>query len=1049
MKRFSLYFFSFLIVILLFFIIFFNKISSYTKKRLETYVFHMLPEGSKYRKVVFDFFESYVEEIEIKDYGNAKRIIIKYTPIELLFRKIRCIFIEDAEVFIKTANGLDKKEIKFPKLKVDEIRLKSLKLNFNNNILYVNSTLSLLSIEKQILLRIKKFSCLSDYININDAFGDISITDKIMLNLYSVKTENSTFEVDGTPDSLFVKGELFLQDLIKKIPLMGNVSFKMLYKDKKIFADGYIREINYKDNNLKDITFTINNEKMYFMGKNIEGELIGIFNKKRNLKIRFNKFDLSFMNKNFKETIFSGDILLSMQDSIFSFKSLLKGVFYGVISDTLVLNGSFKDKIINIEKFYLSKGSISSKLVFSIKDTSIYGFINCNGFKINEQPYLRKFLNNGYLSFQISFNGNTTIGSFWLEDINGKNLYVKSGGLNFEIENLKKLNGNFDIFISDASLYERNIDNVYFTGLFNGFDFETKGLIKSNYFTLKTEIAKKSNVVEMKKINIITSNDTFFSISPTRVIFQNGDVNISGFSISNGSDFKTGLNLNLNRNGKIYGGLSVLNLNLKDIRNIINREVSGIIDIVMAISGKLSTPSYTITMKGKNITEEYPFGDSVTIFLSGVKEKAELLLKIFERNKRSEVSGEYDFKNRFFNGNVELNSASNWVFILFKEFVRAEDTDISGSVKFSGSSAFPEVYGNLDINNLNLIEKNSGITIYNLKGKVICEKDIVDFKDFNGGIGNGELNFKGVYKIKDKKYSLNFNIKNGYITYDYYSAGFDCNINLVDDVRGVKLLGDVKVKEGTITLPFYFKEGGNKFDKIYINMNLNVDEGNLWLKNENADIEFSGNAKIFYDWGIPSAIGEFKVLQGSFRYLFTEFKIQDGKFTFSKRGDIDPEIKLLATHLPESNDTIILSVSGSMKKPEFNIYSKPPKDLSEIILILGLNMTWQDLLNISAVDNTMTNTAFRAFDFWARSRLQSEFSKILGMDVAKIEKYESYKLTLGKYITKNLYFQIGTEFYPTAKVEYNAEYRFSNWGTIKYKDTMDSRSVILRFTIRY
>ncbi len=1048
MKRFFLYSFSFLLIIILFFIIFFNKISSILKQKLENYISNILPEGSSYSKISIDLFESYVEELKIKDFGTAERIIIKYYPLELLLKRVRFLSVEDAEIFLKIEKNGEKSDIRFPSLKINEIKIKSLRLKFNEQFIDINSTLSLLSDEKKMLLRIKRFSCLTDYIDLKDAFGDILISDKILLNLYSVKSKNSEFEIGGNLDSLSISGKMFLSDL-KNIPLDGEINFKLIYKDKKILGDGFINTISYKNYKIKDVSFRVKDENIYFRSSNFSGEIKGILKDNRELKIHFEKFDLSNLIENIKETVFSGGITLSILRDKVKFNSSLKGTFYGLYSDTLVLNGYYEDKIINFEKIYSSNGKIDGKIRFSVGDTSISGFINCNNLTFYNLAFFSKFLKDGVVSFQISFEGNNSSGSLWFERINGRNFSFKSTGVNFEIEDIKRLNGNFDIFFSDAEIYNKNIENVYFTGFFKRLDFETKGLIKSKYFTMKTEISKNNNILEIKKINIKTSFDTIFSISPTRIVFQNRNLNLSGFSLSNGGEFKTGLNLNLKRNGEIEGGLSVLNLNLRDIKNILDREVSGFIDIVMSISGRLENPFYTITLKGKEVGEEYYFGDSITVFLSGTKEKAELSMKIFERNKSSQISGEYNFKDKFFIGNIELRSASDWVFILFKEFVRAENTDVSGVVKFSGTPSSPEVFGNMSINNLNIVEKNSGITVYNLNGKVICENNIVNFRDFKGKLGNGDLNFDGFYRIKDKNYSLDFNIKNGYIAYDYYSAGFDCKINLADDIKGVKILGDVNVKEATVTLPFYFKESGNKLNKLYINMNVYADEGNVWLKNENADIEFSGNAKIFYDWGIPSAIGEFKVLQGSFKYLFTEFKIEDGKFTFSKRGDIDPDIKIFATHLAGSNDTIILSVSGSMKKPEFSIYSKPPKDLSEIILVLGLNISWQDLLNISSVNNTFTNTAFRAFDFWARSRLQSEVSKLLGMDVAKIEKYESYKLTLGKYITKNLYFQLGTEFYPTAKVEYNAEYRFSNWGTVKYKDTMDSRSLMLKLTIRY
>uniref|UniRef100_A0A7C4YHT0 Translocation and assembly module TamB C-terminal domain-containing protein n=1 Tax=candidate division WOR-3 bacterium TaxID=2052148 RepID=A0A7C4YHT0_UNCW3 len=1046
MKRFIIYPFFFLILVALFSIIFFNRIKKFAQNRIENYISKILPEGSKYKNMSIDFFESCVEEITIPDFGSAKRIVLRYTPLEIIFRRIRNISIEDADIIIKEKSNEKAKRF-FPVLVVNDIRFKNINLHFKKNNFYLNSSISLISSKKRILLRIKKISVSSDFLSIDNAYGDISISDNIFLNLYSVRTGESNYSLKGNIDSLNLNGDFFIQDFLKQSPFKGHLSLNITFNKKNINGDGKIKKIEYNGNKIENIIFKIKENKISLKGKGFEGEISNIFKEKKDIKINFKNFELSEVNKIFRKTRFSGDANISLKKDTLSFSSFLRGIFYGISSETLIVNGSYSHNFISIDKIYSSNGEISGNLRFSLKDTILNGYINGYGLTISEIPYLRRFLNEGKLTFQFTFNGSAT-GSIWAEDCKGKYFGLKSIGMNIDIEDLKKMKGSFDIFLKDCVIRDRKIEDIYFTGFFRGFNIDAKGLIKSEYLSLRTNLEKDGNIVNIKKINIITQNDTIFSISPTRIILERDKVNITGFSLSNGGDFKTGLNLNLRYNGEIEGGISLLNLNLKDIRNIIKKEVNGFVDLIITFSGRSNEPYITLNMKGRNIGEEYTFGDSVSVFLTGTRKIAKVFMKIFENGANSEVSGEYSFSDKNFKGRVELNSASDWVFIFFKKFVKAENSNITGSLDFSGKGSIPEINGDVSIKNVDLTERNSGIKVNGLKGVIKCEGDSVKFEEFKGNIGDGELKFKGFFIVKDKKYSLDFIINNGYISYDYYSALFDCSMNISDDVKGVKLTGKASIKEATVTLPFYFKEGGKRLEKLYINMFVSANEGNVWLKNENADIEFKGEGNIFYDWGIPSAIGEFEVIKGSFKYFLTEFKIEEGRFTFSKRGEIDPEIKLTSSQIRDK-DTIFLNVSGSMKKPEFSIYSKPPKELSEILLILGLNMSWQELVDFSSSQDNLRNTAFKAFDFWARNRLENEFSKILGMDFTRIERSLSYKLTLGKYIKKDLYLQLGTEFYPTAKIEYIMEYRFSKWGTIKYQDNMDTRNAMIKFTIRY
>ena len=142
-----------------------------------------------------------------------------------------------------------------------------------------------------------------------------------------------------------------------------------------------------------------------------------------------------------------------------------------------------------------------------------------------------------------------------------------------------------------------------------------------------------------------------------------------------------------------------------------------------------------------------------------------------------------------------------------------------------------------------------------------------------------------------------------------------------------------------------------------------------------------------------------------------------------------------------------------MQQPEFMLTSSNPSLTEEnIVLILSFGVTsLEDITSLSNV-GSLSN---KAASYWIRQTLLREFQSTLGIDAIDLETrflgtQKTAKLTVGKYISKDLYLGVTHDIFANSKDEFQIEYKLLRGSFITGERNDEGRySLGIRFKFTY
>ncbi|TES92176.1 MAG: hypothetical protein E3J87_06050, partial [Candidatus Cloacimonadota bacterium] len=256
--------------------------------------------------------------------------------------------------------------------------------------------------------------------------------------------------------------------------------------------------------------------------------------------------------------------------------------------------------------------------------------------------------------------------------------------------------------------------------------------------------------------------------------------------------------------------------------------------------------------------------------------------------------------------------------------------------------------------------------------------------------------------------------------------------------------------------------GGN----VSYDLEISAEEGNIWLTNEDANVELEGKIFAKGTGNVPQLSGFFETKRGFFFYLDHTFTIERGVFKFTNSPQLNPEINLRAMtriqykYLPDNDskerDTttiVYLNVDGTMQEPEFSLTSSDPS-LTEANIILLLTLNVKSLEGIKSLEN-VNRLSEKAIGYWIRQTLLREFQKTFYVDAIDLEtkllgSQKTAKLTVGKYISNNLYLGVTHDIFASSKDEFEIEYKVWKGSYIIGKRNEEGRyNLGVRFKFKY
>lgn len=427
--------------------------------------------------------------------------------------------------------------------------------------------------------------------------------------------------------------------------------------------------------------------------------------------------------------------------------------------------------------------------------------------------------------------------------------------------------------------------------------------------------------------------------------------------------------------------------------------------------------------------------------------------------------------------NVKFKDVRPWIFPFLNSFMDNPDGLMNGEIDFAGNLKDFKMTGEAEVKNarfgINLIGarfdsgyakvkfKENQIIFESMKAQVYSGS-LLHSTDRSWATGGGIVKLESKFRVRDLYFDFSF--QNTPLQYQNYAYGIgtgNFSVSMKDKVMFYN--GNINIKEGLVPIEFgtYLESGGEAEEKEWhINLKLSGDR-NIWLRNRDADIEFGGEVYVIKEQTPLYISGTLETKRGNYYWLNHILKITSGKITFIPQEVIDPELDFWAELNTRERDPntnheikIILHCTGPISEPVFEFFSEPPLySEQDILTYMNLNITWQELESMKQgeyVGKILPQSVLA----WLESDVSRRLRAYTGLDYLKIEvpvfeSEEKTKVTVGKYVSRNL-FVTYTYDITSYSNEFNVEYFIDDRNEILIKrDETGEYSLQYQYRIRF
>jgi len=226
---------------------------------------------------------------------------------------------------------------------------------------------------------------------------------------------------------------------------------------------------------------------------------------------------------------------------------------------------------------------------------------------------------------------------------------------------------------------------------------------------------------------------------------------------------------------------------------------------------------------------------------------------------------------------------------------------------------------------------------------------------------------------------------------------------------------------------------------------------NLWIKNNEAEIELSGNVLVIRQAGIYRLLGQLNVIRGNF-YLFgyKKFKINKGEMIFNNISEINPEINFeVTTRIRQDSihyEDFDLLIRGTLTNPEIHTGDETAYSDEDILMILLAN---QAALGVESASlsgnlvNSMRDILIQTFNPFTKTGVIDEF------DISPYEGEGETRISVAKYISPKLFLRYSRRLSQEAGEKIGIEYIFNDNLSFEGRQGTKDEGISFDLNFRY
>jgi len=237
------------------------------------------------------------------------------------------------------------------------------------------------------------------------------------------------------------------------------------------------------------------------------------------------------------------------------------------------------------------------------------------------------------------------------------------------------------------------------------------------------------------------------------------------------------------------------------------------------------------------------------------------------------------------------------------------------------------------------------------------------------------------------------------------------HIELIGPVDDILVTGDVEVQSTQYTktirpeqalITFRRRLADVKARREETDFRIRLDigafaDGTIHIRNNLAKADIKGEFRIVGDTDQVVLLGSFDVLEGTVDYGKNRYELTRGSLEFQDPRRNNPGLDFRAV-TKEGNVTITVDVSGTLDKIEVDLFSDPPYSKNDIISLLSLGVTSENLAGAGGSVSAAEAATFALGPY--KGRVEEGIRDIVGLDRFVIEPaYSSTEQSLGPRFT--------------------------------------------------
>lgn len=347
---------------------------------------------------------------------------------------------------------------------------------------------------------------------------------------------------------------------------------------------------------------------------------------------------------------------------------------------------------------------------------------------------------------------------------------------------------------------------------------------------------------------------------------------------------------------------------------------------------------------------------------------------------------------------------------LFAPFIDNMSGPVNGQVKITGSLQSPEIYGNLDINEIAFRIKGFPALFDHISAHLEFSQKRILIESVRGAMAGGSLTGNGSITIngaRDMPIDIKAQLRNIQLEVpeDIESSG-SADITLSGHWFPYSLSGTYRVNQAFIDKDFSADSGENQlrqsiylpkeltkssFDPVLLDLQVYLDK-RVEIKNPQIAGLLSGQLQVKGPPQAPLLFGSIKTLpQAQLFFRDKIFDIQSGLIKFNDPNELNPELFFTARSYIE-NYEINLLLQGKAKALQFSLTSQPPLEEQDIISLLALGVTNQKLATQIQSNQQATQMGNQlGAAIISANPLNKEIKQSLGVDVKFSSNYDDTK----------------------------------------------------------